>query len=744
MIPDVPREELLAAIDKFDKELRSTEEWSSWEQKGPHKYAISHDGQRYPVKQIIRMATGEKDFSGGQEANSYVRKRGLRVTNLRDGSDEGDGMGIREGLETILSNYTSARAEDFAGHELWSTFKETKRAIEAAKAIKERNTLRVKPSRGQGNWVSIPWIAVFDARETTTIQRGVYSVYLFREDMTGVYLALAQGITEYGDNKELYGGTRRDIENHLVARARALRRFCGDLIQHGFALDNGIDLHSDTTLGSGYEASTVAYKFYDADSVPDDSALADDLEDILTAYNRYLNSEDSQSRLWCIYVGRQAAENFDLGRSEGTWGANAENKFKEVHAGDSLLFVHSLASDMSPTRRGFPRVKLPEELRGTAALLVRAKVTSDVFEDSSPLWPDDVYPYRFHFQEEDEDHDIEFNTETFPTEVVEAVRLSASTQGRPVLVEEIAGKVPAKQGGLEELVKHTNLTRSQLEEIESLLREKKQIIFEGPPGAGKTYIAELFARYFTRNPLKGSHDERLAIVQFHQSYGYEDFVQGIRPQTNAKGQLEYRVQDGIFKYLCDVARRNPDEDFVILIDEINRGNISRIFGELLFLLEYRDEEVSLPYSRPGDPMFSIPERVYLLGTMNTTDRSLAQIDYALRRRFYFYRMLPVVDGEAPVLKRWLEKQDLSQENRDQILRLFINLNNRIQSHLGEHFQVGHSYFMTQDIGTDDGRRRVWAHAIEPLVEEYFYSWRDKEVLSEFELERLLSDQDSQE
>jgi 5-methylcytosine-specific restriction endonuclease McrBC GTP-binding regulatory subunit McrB len=127
--------------------------------------------------------------------------------------------------------------------------------------------------------------------------------------------------------------------------------------------------------------------------------------------------------------------------------------------------------------------------------------------------------------------------------------------------------------------------------------------------------------------------------------------------------------------------------------------------------------------------------------MNTTDRSLAQIDYALRRRFYFYRMLPVVGGAAPVLERWLEKQNLGQESREQTLRLFVALNKRIQFHLGEHYQVGHSYFMTPDIANEAGQGRMWAYAVMPLLEEYFYNYRDKDkILSEFKISNLLSDE----
>src|SRR5215211_9370171 len=206
MIPDVPRGALLEAMEDFDKELRPTKEWSDWEQNHSHEYAIVHDGQRYPVKQIIHMATGanKNSFSGGGRANNYVQRKGFSTVPLRDESIGADGANIREGLETILARYASARANDtFAGHELWDTFKEMQSALETTEAVGKRSgTLRVRPSIGQGQWVTIPWIALFDLRETNTIQRGAYCVYLFREDMSGVYLALAQGVTE---PKSLFG-----------------------------------------------------------------------------------------------------------------------------------------------------------------------------------------------------------------------------------------------------------------------------------------------------------------------------------------------------------------------------------------------------------------------------------------------------------------------------------------------------------------------------------------------------------
>jgi predicted RNA-binding protein with PUA-like domain len=285
---------------------------------------------------------------------------------------------------------------------------------------------------------------------------------------------------------------------------------------------------------------------------------------------------------------------------------------------------------------------------------------------------------------------------------------------------------------IEQLAQETNLTTNELREIESLLKKKRQIILEGPPGSGKTFVADFFAHYFSGNPFGNSHRDNLLFVQFHQSYGYEDFIQGIRPLTNSKGQLEYHVRDGIFKAFCDRAR-GSSRNFVAVVDEINRGNISRIFGELLFLLEYRERNISLPYDGSA---FSIPPNVYIIGTMNTTDRSLAQIDYALRRRFFFYRLMPVVDGQAPVLAHALDKLGFVAADRDRVVSCFLALNDKISKHLGPNFQIGHSHFIDSAIASPDELKMVWDRAVIPLLEEYFYNSRDREkILSEFTLEK---------
>ncbi|MXZ92323.1 MAG: AAA domain-containing protein [Chloroflexi bacterium] len=171
-----------------------------------------------------------------------------------------------------------------------------------------------------------------------------------------------------------------------------------------------------------------------------------------------------------------------------------------------------------------------------------------------------------------------------------------------------------------------------VEEIHALLEDKKQVIFQGPPGTGKTYVARKLAEH-----IAGSK-ERVTLVQFHPSYAYEDFVQGYRPDSSGDGQLKYELRKGP---LLSAAERAADDEsgakHFLIIDEINRGNLAKVFGELYFLLEYRDEDIRLQYS---DKSFRLPENLYIIGTMNTADRSIALVDLALRRRFYFVEFHP--------------------------------------------------------------------------------------------------------
>ena len=259
-----------------------------------------------------------------------------------------------------------------------------------------------------------------------------------------------------------------------------------------------------------------------------------------------------------------------------------------------------------------------------------------------------------------------------------------------------------------------------------LLYEKRQIIFQGPPGTGKTYVAQALA-----NCLAGSKD-RVKLVQFHPSYAYEDFVRGFRPKTTENGQAMFELQDGPLLRAAQEARKEPDTKHFLVIDEINRGNIAKVFGELYFLLEYRDKKISLQYQREPGETFSLPENLYIIGTMNTADRSIALVDLALRRRFYFIEFHPDKDPVKSVLRKWLKKT-AKQDAPDMVWVADVveEANRQLEEY--KHAAIGPSYFMRDNLQKDDVPR-IWEHSVSPYIEELLFG--DDVKIKQLQLEAL--------
>ncbi len=270
---------------------------------------------------------------------------------------------------------------------------------------------------------------------------------------------------------------------------------------------------------------------------------------------------------------------------------------------------------------------------------------------------------------------------------------------------------------LDELADGLNWEVEHLHRIERLLRDKKQVVFQGPPGTGKTYVAQALAEC-----LAGS-SERVRLVQFHPSYAYEDFVQGFRP-TLEGGRHGFALRDGPLVEMASKASSARNEIYVLVIDEINRGNLSKILGELYFLLEYRDRKVHLQYS---DEPFSLPENLWIIGTMNTADRSIALVDLALRRRFHFVEFHP---DKAPVqglLQRWM---DTDVEGMAWVADVVERANEKLSD---RHAAIGPSYFMREDLD-EEMVEMIWEHNVMPYVEEQLFGERDQ--LDGFKLDLL--------
>ena len=249
-----------------------------------------------------------------------------------------------------------------------------------------------------------------------------------------------------------------------------------------------------------------------------------------------------------------------------------------------------------------------------------------------------------------------------------------------------------------------------------ILRYKKNIILQGAPGVGKTYLAKRLAY-----SMMGVKDvERVMMVQFHQSYSYEDFIVGFRPRLSAEG---FEPKPGPFYNFCQRAEIDNENDYFFIIDEINRGNLSKIFGELFMLIESdkRGSHNRLPLLYTGE-MFSVPENIYIIGMMNTADRSLAMLDYALRRRFAFFDLRPAFSSDG----FQAYKAELDNQKFNSLIQCVEALNEKIAADdsLGEGFCIGHSYFCNfSPEELDDAKlSNIVEYELIPMLREY---WFDK-------------------
>ncbi|TVT60824.1 DUF4357 domain-containing protein [Amycolatopsis rhizosphaerae] len=335
-------------------------------------------------------------------------------------------------------------------------------------------------------------------------------------------------------------------------------------------------------------------------------------------------------------------------------------------------------------------------------------------------WQSAAYPYHELPEELQQKLSIQ-------SDVVDLTAVAALVAGLGRSDEELADEAQDQQGdsSLEQaaLVARRELTlpgptpeladellvhdTAWLAELRDLLWDDRQLVLYGPPGTGKTYLALKLAEFLGGGP------EQVKLVQFHPAYSYEDFFEGFRPQENPDThEVALRITAGPLRELADLAAREGNRHIphFLVIDEINRANLAKVFGELYFLLEYRNKAVRLTYS--GDD-FALPSNLFLIGTMNTADRSIALVDAAMRRRFAFVELSPRTEPTKGLLRRWLAREGRDSEPAD----LLDALNARVDD---PDFQIGPSYLMKRGVYREGGLERTWRTKILPLLEEHHY------------------------
>lgn len=832
------------------------------------RFEILHEGRRYPPKYVVSLAArytiGQEfdpsRFNGGKETNSFLDSRGFTVVPKQE-------VSIRELLEIILQEYIISSGNEAFGkdNDIWQLFSKLEEAFTKTQPIQDYPEVTVKWSIGQGNWGKVPWLAFLDSRETRSPKEGVYCVLLFRQDMTGVYLTLNQGVTNL---YETVGAQK--ARQTLNDTAEQIRQQVGHLEAAGYNLNNDIDLRSDLGLATRYVESTIAHKLYEANQVPDDEVIGQDMRALLSAYRLYVvHGKGTMGQSWIFQASPQYYDIMGAMRTLPTQTWLVSQHRAAIHKDDRVFvwesgpnagIVGAATIETEPeempigaSEKSFirdekkfaglqPRVLLrinkvlesrltreemkKDEILGNLAIIANPRgtnfrLTAEQNHRLEELLGLGTSLFRWRRQESGSYNLVLENPERVDQEKLESLFerfLKTSNQMQPefnqylkedmrrwignpkeVLPSEafvtlsnwfltsigglrdaergrVAGEVwdclflcrpeerlsspesgknhivlsdrfeawwakmqklqqPGQErkamddGRFVEICQRTFLPREFFEDLVRLLGSKQQVILQGVPGTGKTFVAEEFARWWSGNP------EFVRTIQFHESYGYEDFVEGYKPQENtARKETTFVLTRGPFMTFCDLARNNPKERFTLVIDEINRAKTARVFGELLYLLEYREKAITLQSGKS----FSIPDNLYILGTMNTVDKSIALVDYALRRRFAFVTLLPVKDGRSVVLRPWLEANNVA--NAEEVERLFVALN-KIVSSKDEALLVGHSHFMSKESGSQKRISKeqldfIWRYYILPLVSEYEYDLSAQQIEEKYGLEAI--------